>query len=104
MLMGSTVNIHNMIMKERMKFTACIRENLERNGYIGAVKEFPGVMSQGKTKEDLIENLMDAIRAMRAAGVSSADSRFRESWKEYLDTQYTSKNSRHRKFTLSTKA
>jgi predicted RNase H-like HicB family nuclease len=44
-----------------MKFTAIIEQG-ENGWYVGQVKELPAAMSQGKTIEELKENLLDALR------------------------------------------
>lgn len=44
-----------------VKFTAIIEEG--DNGWlVGQIEEIPAAMSQGKTVEDLTENLLDALR------------------------------------------
>jgi len=44
-----------------MKFTAIIEEG-ENGWYVGQVEEIPAAISQGKTIQELKENLLDAIR------------------------------------------
>ena len=43
-----------------MKYTAIIIK--EDDWYAGFIKELPGANSQGKTEEELIENLQEAIQ------------------------------------------
>ena len=43
-----------------MKYTAIIIQ--EDDWYAGFIKELPGANSQGKTEEELIENLQEAIQ------------------------------------------
>jgi predicted RNase H-like HicB family nuclease len=44
-----------------MKFTAII-ENGEDGWFVGQIEEVPAAISQGKTIEELKENLADALR------------------------------------------
>ena len=46
-----------------MKFTAIIEQG-ENGWYVGQVEELPAAMSQGKTIEELKENLLDAMRLL----------------------------------------
>lgn len=43
-----------------MKFTAII-EKSDDGWFVGQLEEFPAVLSQGKTKDELIENLSEAF-------------------------------------------
>lgn len=43
----------------RHGFTARIRQ--EEGGWIGIVEEVPGVISEGNTREELMENLVSAL-------------------------------------------
>ena len=42
------------------KYTAIIQK-IPEGGYIGQLQEFPEVLSQGKTVDELIKNLIDAL-------------------------------------------
>lgn len=44
-----------------MKFTAIIEQG-ENGWFVGQIEEVPAAMSQGKTVEELKENLLDALR------------------------------------------
>jgi len=44
-----------------MKFTAIIEQG-ENGWLVGQIEEVPAAMSQGKTIEELRENLLDALR------------------------------------------
>ncbi|HEY8782856.1 MAG TPA: type II toxin-antitoxin system HicB family antitoxin [Mucilaginibacter sp.] len=44
-----------------MKFTAIIEQG-ENGWYVGQIEEVPAAISQGKTIEELQENLLDALR------------------------------------------
>jgi len=44
-----------------MKFTAIIEQG-ENGWLVGQIEEVPAAMSQGKTIEELKENLLDALR------------------------------------------
>lgn len=44
-----------------MKFTAIIEQG-ENGWFVGQVEEIPAAISQGKTIEELKENLLDAIK------------------------------------------
>lgn len=46
-----------------MKFTAII-EKSDDGWYVGQVEEMPAAISQGKTIEELKENLLDALRLL----------------------------------------
>jgi predicted RNase H-like HicB family nuclease len=46
-----------------MKFTAIIEKG-ENGWFVGQVEELPAAMSQGKTIEELKENLLDAVRLL----------------------------------------
>ena len=57
------------------KYTAIIQQSGE--WWIGWVKEIPGVNSQGNTREELLENLRDALEEaleMNRAEVVATDS------------------------------
>jgi predicted RNase H-like HicB family nuclease len=47
-------------MKMNQTFTAVIKKN--EKWWIGWVEEIPGVNSQGRTRQELIENLKSALR------------------------------------------
>jgi len=47
-------------MKRRFMLEYCITENW----YVGKLREVPGVFSQGKTLEELEENIRDAYALM----------------------------------------
>ncbi len=42
---------------------------VEEGGYVGRLKEVPGVFSQGESLEELEENIRDAYRLMAEEGV-----------------------------------
>jgi predicted RNase H-like HicB family nuclease len=44
-----------------MKFTAIIEQG-ENGWFVGQIEEVPAAMSQGKTIEELKENLLDVLR------------------------------------------
>ncbi|TFF40821.1 type II toxin-antitoxin system HicB family antitoxin [Mucilaginibacter psychrotolerans] len=44
-----------------MKFTAIIEQG-ENGWYVGQIEEVPAAISQGKTLEELRDNLLDALR------------------------------------------
>ena len=46
-----------------MKFTAIIEKG-ENGWYVGQLEELPAALSQGKTIEELKENLLDALRLL----------------------------------------
>jgi predicted RNase H-like HicB family nuclease len=46
-----------------MKFTAAIEKG-ENGWFVGQVEELPAAISQGKTIEELKENLLDALRLL----------------------------------------
>lgn len=46
-----------------MKFTALI-EKSEDGWYVGQLEELPAVLSQGKTIEELKNNLLDALQLL----------------------------------------
>jgi len=57
-------NIQNEM--ESFQFTAIIEEGL--NGwFVGQVEEVPEAISQGKTVEELLENLTDAVKVVLQA-------------------------------------
>ena len=47
-------------MKEKASFTALIKETTD-DWFYGQIEEVPEAMSQGKTIEELTENLSDAL-------------------------------------------
>jgi predicted RNase H-like HicB family nuclease len=49
-----------------MKLTATIQQ--DESWYIGTVPELPGVFTQGKSLEEVKDNLIDAIRLYLADG------------------------------------
>ena len=46
-----------------MKFTAIIEKG-ENGWFVGQVEELPAAISQGKTIEELKENLLDAVKLL----------------------------------------
>lgn len=46
-----------------MKLTAII-EKSEDGWYVGQLEELPAVLSQGKTKKELMDNLLDAFHLL----------------------------------------
>jgi predicted RNase H-like HicB family nuclease len=51
--------IENKLM---MKFQVIFTFDSEYQGYVAEVPEFPGCVSQGKTLDEAVENIKDAIR------------------------------------------
>ena len=45
-----------------MKFQVVFSYDSEYQGYVADVPELPGCMSQGKTLDEAVENIRDAIR------------------------------------------
>jgi len=45
-----------------MRFQVIFTYDSEYNGYVADVPELPGCMSQGKTLDEAIENIKDAIK------------------------------------------
>ncbi len=60
-----------------MKLTAII-EKSEDGWYVGQIEEFPAVISQGKTIDELKKNLTDAFRLLMEANKELTQ-------KEYID-------------------
>jgi predicted RNase H-like HicB family nuclease len=53
--------------KEKIKMEFTIDYLKSKDGiYIGILKEYPGVVSQAETVEELKENIKDSMRAMMA--------------------------------------
>jgi len=50
-------------MENKIKLTMSYTESID-GGFVGVINEFPGVMSQGETVEELSFNLKDALGAM----------------------------------------
>jgi predicted RNase H-like HicB family nuclease len=50
--------------KGHLELTFIIRESITGEGYVGYVAEIPGAASEGDTKEELVENLKDAVKAV----------------------------------------
>ena len=46
-----------------MKFTAIIEKSND-GWYVGQTEEFPAAISQGKTIDELMENLIDALKLL----------------------------------------
>ncbi len=63
-----------------MNYTAVIKQ--DSGWWIGWIEEIPGVNSQGKTREELIENLRsaltEAIEMNRAEAIAAAGSGYTE--------------------------
>jgi predicted RNase H-like HicB family nuclease len=57
-----TSNIHNPDEEHAVspKYTAIVQQR--ENWWIGWIEEVPGVISQGATREELLENLSSALR------------------------------------------
>ena len=55
----------------RSEYTAVVKQVAE--GWIGWIEEVPGVNSQGRTREELLENLRDALD--EALEMNRADAR-----------------------------
>ena len=51
--------------KLRMKRSFTLEYRQDDGWFVGKLKEIPGVFSQGKTIEELKENIVDAYRMMR---------------------------------------
>ncbi len=64
----------------RANYTAVVQQDGE--WWIGWVEEIPGVNSQGKTRDELLENLRDALEEAlemnRAEAVAAAGGAFEE--------------------------
>jgi predicted RNase H-like HicB family nuclease len=64
----------------RANFTAVVQQ--DGDWWIGWVEEIPGVNSQGKTRDELLENLRDALEEAlemnRAEAVAAASGSFEE--------------------------
>jgi predicted RNase H-like HicB family nuclease len=65
--------------RKRMNFTAII-EKSDDGWYVGQLEELPAVLSQGKTVDELKENLLDALQMLLDAN------------KEATSFNYTQKN------------
>lgn len=59
-----------------MEYTVIIHKDEKRGWYTGKCVQVPGAMSQGKTLDELMENMKDAIRI-------SVESRMAEIKKRY---------------------
>lgn len=46
------------------ELTIFIQKDLESGWYVGQIEEFPAAISQGRTIEELKENLNDALRLL----------------------------------------
>jgi predicted RNase H-like HicB family nuclease len=62
-----------------MKFTAIIEQG-ESGWYVGQIEEVPAALSQGRTIEELKENLLDALRLIMETNKEITE-------KEYLGKQ-----------------
>jgi predicted RNase H-like HicB family nuclease len=64
----------------KVSYTAVVQQDGE--WWIGWVEEIPGVNSQGKTRDELLENLRDALEEAlemnRADAVAAASGSFEE--------------------------
>jgi len=50
-------------MKTKMELTMIIEKG-ENGWYVGQIEEYPGAISQGKTIDELKENLIDALNLL----------------------------------------
>jgi predicted RNase H-like HicB family nuclease len=70
----------NASRSERGSFTALVKQ--DGRWWIGWIEEIPGVNSQGRTRDELIENLhsalSEAIEMNRAAAVAEMTGEFEE--------------------------
>ena len=58
-------NINEMkVFVENREFTIIVEEEPEGRGFSGQCKELPTAISQGKTLEELEENIKDAIQSV----------------------------------------
>lgn len=57
-------------MEQTMVRTFSLEYWLDDNWYVGKLKEVPGVFSQGKTLEELEENIKEAYRLMMEEEIS----------------------------------
>ena len=46
------------------ELTIFIQKDLESGWYVGQIEEFPAAISQGRTIEELKENLIDALKLL----------------------------------------
>jgi predicted RNase H-like HicB family nuclease len=75
-------------MKNKMELTI-LYEKCEEGGYAGQLYEYPQVISQGETIDELKENLDDALRL------------FLEYQGEQLEEQYKNRNPHKRKLVFT---
>jgi predicted RNase H-like HicB family nuclease len=61
---------------ENFQFTAIIEEG-ENGWFVGQVEEVPEAISQGKTVEELLENLTDAVKLVLQAKRESVVKQFK---------------------------
>ena len=74
---------------KKADLTIIVQEDKENGLFIGQIEEFPAAISQGKTMDELKENLKDALKLLL------------ETQKEDLNKDYLQKNVIRRKLQFS---
>lgn len=72
-----------MEKENKPTFTIAYKKSITGEGFIGVVEEVPGAASQGKTIEELTDNLKDAVKAIFEVNKLEA----REKASSFFDTQ-----------------
>jgi len=63
-----------LILKTKnAELTILIQKDTESGWYVGQIEEFPGAISQGKTIDELKENLKDALKYLSGSSDDSVD-------------------------------
>ncbi len=50
---------HSLVQAMKRKFTVVVQRD-EDGGYIGSIPELPGCLSQGNTREELMQHMQEA--------------------------------------------
>ena len=62
-----------MIVSERLRLTIAYEEPDEEGWIVARVVEVPGALSQGRSREEARENVIDALRLMLSPDEDDAD-------------------------------
>ena len=70
---GSTVGVIVYVVSEKLRMTIAFEEPDEEGWIVARVVEVPGAISQGRTRQEARENVVDALRLMLSPDDDAGD-------------------------------